>query len=289
MIGAGKNGPPGKYERWLSSASSGSVGIGCDNRPGELTVACRNRHASSGWRFICTENPWVGDSHSVHYQTFQVQVRNWKVGEVFVKKVGRLVSPRVQVFRCVMRRTRNSSYELEVGEILSLNFEPFLATPVSIASPPVVTSKPSLEDLSLSNRGTKGVIVHSLAISRDLQELGSGVIYYKYEKREKFEDYDMKADAKLGTFKIRRYNFGDEFFVHPLHSVRFDPDRPYEIPIEVLMADQSLSSSKVEKSSTRRSRSSRRPTPHYSPKGMPSTQRIRSSSSTEGTSSSLSS
>ncbi|MED6213464.1 hypothetical protein PIB30_093649, partial [Stylosanthes scabra] len=32
-------GPPGKYEQWLSSASSGSVGIGYDNRPGELTVA----------------------------------------------------------------------------------------------------------------------------------------------------------------------------------------------------------------------------------------------------------
>ncbi|MED6189121.1 hypothetical protein PIB30_092669, partial [Stylosanthes scabra] len=59
-----------------------------------------------GWRFIRTENPWVGDSHSVHYQTFQVQVRTCKVGEVFVKKVRRLVSPRVQVFRCVMRRTR---------------------------------------------------------------------------------------------------------------------------------------------------------------------------------------
>ncbi|MED6208156.1 hypothetical protein PIB30_042556 [Stylosanthes scabra] len=27
MIGAGKNAPPGKYERWLSSASSGSVGL----------------------------------------------------------------------------------------------------------------------------------------------------------------------------------------------------------------------------------------------------------------------
>ncbi|MED6201362.1 hypothetical protein PIB30_094204 [Stylosanthes scabra] len=27
MIGAGKNGPPGKYERWLFSASSGSVGL----------------------------------------------------------------------------------------------------------------------------------------------------------------------------------------------------------------------------------------------------------------------
>ncbi|MED6145304.1 hypothetical protein PIB30_023886 [Stylosanthes scabra] len=59
-----------------------------------------------GWRFIRSENPWVGGSHSVHYQTFQVQVRTWKVGEVFMKKVGRLVSPRVQVFRCVMRRTR---------------------------------------------------------------------------------------------------------------------------------------------------------------------------------------
>ncbi|MED6145125.1 hypothetical protein PIB30_022123 [Stylosanthes scabra] len=44
-----KNGPPRKYERWLSSASSGSVGIGYDNRPGELTVACRNRHASSAF------------------------------------------------------------------------------------------------------------------------------------------------------------------------------------------------------------------------------------------------
>ncbi|MED6132590.1 hypothetical protein PIB30_020417 [Stylosanthes scabra] len=39
-------GPPGKYERWLSGASTGSVGIGYYNRPGELTVACRNRHAS---------------------------------------------------------------------------------------------------------------------------------------------------------------------------------------------------------------------------------------------------
>ncbi|MED6116034.1 hypothetical protein PIB30_096382 [Stylosanthes scabra] len=31
-------GPPGKYERWLSSASSGSVRLGYDNRPGELTM-----------------------------------------------------------------------------------------------------------------------------------------------------------------------------------------------------------------------------------------------------------
>ncbi|MED6160341.1 hypothetical protein PIB30_050587 [Stylosanthes scabra] len=33
--------------------------------------------------------------------------------------------------------------------------------------------------------------------------MGSGVIYYEYEKREKLEDYDLKADAELGTFKIR--------------------------------------------------------------------------------------
>ncbi|MED6149711.1 hypothetical protein PIB30_065130 [Stylosanthes scabra] len=84
--------------------------------------------------------------------------------------------------------------------------------------------------------------------------MGSGVIYYEYEKCEKFEDYDMKVDAELGIFKIRRYHFDDESFVHPLHSVRFDPDRSYEIPIEALMADKIRSASKDEKSSTEKPR-----------------------------------
>ncbi|MED6210092.1 hypothetical protein PIB30_060867 [Stylosanthes scabra] len=113
--------------------------------------------------------------------------------------------------------------------------------------------------------------------------MGSGVIYYKYEKREKFKDYDMEADAELGTFKIRRYHFDDESFVHPLHSVRFDPDRPYEIPIEALMANKIVSSSKDEKSFTGRYLSSRRPTPYYSPRRMPVAQRERSTSSVKGT------
>ncbi|MED6146746.1 hypothetical protein PIB30_037563 [Stylosanthes scabra] len=113
--------------------------------------------------------------------------------------------------------------------------------------------------------------------------MGCGDIYYEYEKREKFEDYDMKADAELGTFRIRHYRFDDESFVHPLHSVRFDPDRPYEIPIEALMADKILSASKDEKSSTERPRSSRRPSPHYSPRAMPVAQRERSTSSVKGT------
>ncbi|MED6185352.1 hypothetical protein PIB30_056195 [Stylosanthes scabra] len=55
--------------------------------------------------------------------------------------------------------------------------------------------------------------------------MGSGVIYYEYEKHEKFEDYELKADAELQTFKIRRYHFDDESFVHLLHDVKFDPDR----------------------------------------------------------------
>ncbi|MED6161818.1 hypothetical protein PIB30_064323 [Stylosanthes scabra] len=113
--------------------------------------------------------------------------------------------------------------------------------------------------------------------------MGSGVIYYEYEKREKFEDYDMKADAELGTFKIRRYHFDNEPFVHPLHSVRFDPDRPYEIPIEALMADKILSASKGEESSAERPRSSKRPSPRYSPRTMPVAQRERSTSSVKGT------
>ncbi|MED6113118.1 hypothetical protein PIB30_067916 [Stylosanthes scabra] len=113
--------------------------------------------------------------------------------------------------------------------------------------------------------------------------MGSGVIYYEYEKREKFEDHDMKVDVELGTFKIRRYHFDDESFVHPLHSVRFDPDRPYKIPIEALMADKILSASKSEELSAERQRSPRRPSPLYSPRTMPVAQRERSTSSVKGT------
>ncbi|MED6163616.1 hypothetical protein PIB30_081667 [Stylosanthes scabra] len=88
--------------------------------------------------------------------------------------------------------------------------------------------------------------------------MGSGIIYYEYEKPEKFKYYDMKANAELGTFKIRHCHFDGESFVNPLHSVRFDPDRTYEVPIEALMADQPFSSSKTGKSSARGSHPSRR-------------------------------
>ncbi|MED6215597.1 hypothetical protein PIB30_115281, partial [Stylosanthes scabra] len=54
--------------------------------------------------------------------------------------------------------------------------------------------------------------------------MGSGIIFYEYEKREKFEDFDTKADAELGTFMIRRYHLDDKASVHPLRSVRIDPD-----------------------------------------------------------------
>ncbi|MED6187255.1 hypothetical protein PIB30_074703 [Stylosanthes scabra] len=107
----------------------------------------------------------------------------------------------------------------------------------------------------------------------------SGVIYYEYEKREKYEDFDEKANADLGTIKISRYHFDDESFVHPLHSDRFDPDRSYEIPIESLLTNQPLSSSGNGKSSTRGSHPSRqsRPTLHYSPRRSLSTRRLSSS------------
>ncbi|MED6148182.1 hypothetical protein PIB30_050701 [Stylosanthes scabra] len=113
--------------------------------------------------------------------------------------------------------------------------------------------------------------------------MGSGVIFYEYEKREEFEDHDTRVDAELGTFKIRRYHFDNESFVHPLHSVRFDPNRPYEIPIEALMADRIASAPKSEESSAERRRSSRRPSLHYSLRTMPVAQRERSTSSVKGT------
>ncbi|MED6109548.1 hypothetical protein PIB30_034772 [Stylosanthes scabra] len=113
--------------------------------------------------------------------------------------------------------------------------------------------------------------------------MGSGVIYYEYEKRETFEDHYMRVDAELGTFKIRRYHFDNESFVHPLHSIRFDPDRPYEFPIEALMADKIANASKSEESSAERRRSPRRPSPRYSPRTMPVAQHERSTSSIKGT------
>ncbi|MED6174788.1 hypothetical protein PIB30_072301 [Stylosanthes scabra] len=74
MIGAGKNGPPRKYERWLSSASSGSVGLA-----------------------MITD------------RTFQVQVQAWKVSKASVKISVCLAFSEVQVFRCMSRRTRGVS------------------------------------------------------------------------------------------------------------------------------------------------------------------------------------
>ncbi|MED6184699.1 hypothetical protein PIB30_050026 [Stylosanthes scabra] len=93
----------------------------------------------------------------------------------------------------------------------------------------------------------------------------------------------MRADVELGTFKIRRYHFDNESFVHPLHSVRFDPDRSYKIPIEALMVDKIASASKSEESSAERRHSSRRISPRYSPRAMPVAQRECSTSSVNGT------
>ncbi|MED6190206.1 hypothetical protein PIB30_103610 [Stylosanthes scabra] len=105
----------------------------------------------------------------------------------------------------------------------------------------------------------------------------SGIIYYEYEKCE-----NLKANAELGTFKIRRCHFDDESFVHPLHSIRFDLNRPYELPIKALMADQPLSSSCKGKSSVRGSHHSRQSSPmqHYSPKRSSSTRQVVSPSLT---------
>ncbi|MED6209722.1 hypothetical protein PIB30_057457 [Stylosanthes scabra] len=95
---------PADWSSGLSSASSGSVGFGYDSRPGELTVACRIRHSSYAFVWHCLGVP-----------TCSVRVRAWKVGEVLKMGLGRLVSPRVQVFRCVLRRTRSVGNWVKCG------------------------------------------------------------------------------------------------------------------------------------------------------------------------------
>ncbi|MED6138021.1 hypothetical protein PIB30_070434 [Stylosanthes scabra] len=66
--------------------------------------------------------------------------------------------------------------------------------------------------------------------------MASRVIYYEIEKHEKYEDSDERADSDLAVVKTQRYHFDDEPFIHPLHNIRFDPDRPYELPVESLLA-----------------------------------------------------
>ncbi|MED6199555.1 hypothetical protein PIB30_077050 [Stylosanthes scabra] len=97
--------------------------------------------------------------------------------------------------------------------------------------------------------------------------IGSGVIYYEIEKREKYEDSDERADSDLAVVKTQRYHFDDEPFIHPLHSVRFDPDCPYKFPIESLLALRRGDPSRGKDPTLRRSGPSTRasPIPPYSP------------------------
>ncbi|MED6139718.1 hypothetical protein PIB30_086423 [Stylosanthes scabra] len=97
--------------------------------------------------------------------------------------------------------------------------------------------------------------------------MGSGVIYYEIEKQEKCEDSDERADEDLAIVETRRYYFDDEPFIHPLHSVRSDPDCPYELPIESLLALRRRDPSRGRDPSPQRSGPSRRVslTPQYSP------------------------
>ncbi|MED6150020.1 hypothetical protein PIB30_068120 [Stylosanthes scabra] len=67
--------------------------------------------------------------------------------------------------------------------------------------------------------------------------------------------------------KTRRYHFDGEPFIHPLYSVRFYPDRPYELPIQFLLALRRRDAPKEGDPSPQGSGPSRRasPTPQYSP------------------------
>ncbi|MED6192664.1 hypothetical protein PIB30_012268 [Stylosanthes scabra] len=66
--------------------------------------------------------------------------------------------------------------------------------------------------------------------------MGSGIIYYEISRIEKYEDSGERTDSDFAIVKTRRYHFDDEPFIHPLHRVRFDPDRLYELPVESLLA-----------------------------------------------------
>ncbi|MED6127622.1 hypothetical protein PIB30_089802 [Stylosanthes scabra] len=97
--------------------------------------------------------------------------------------------------------------------------------------------------------------------------MGSGVIYYEIERHDKYGDSDERANSDFAVVKTRRYHCDDEPFVHPLHSIRFDPNRSYELPIESLLALKRKEPSTKRESTSRDSGSLRKASlmPQYSP------------------------
>ncbi|MED6218294.1 hypothetical protein PIB30_025385 [Stylosanthes scabra] len=97
--------------------------------------------------------------------------------------------------------------------------------------------------------------------------MGSRIIYYEIQMREKYEDSDEKVDSELAIVKTSRYHSDDENFVHPLHSIQFDLDRLCELPVESLLACQRRGPSERKEHSPQKSGPSRRSssTPCYSP------------------------
>ncbi|MED6190851.1 hypothetical protein PIB30_110024, partial [Stylosanthes scabra] len=91
--------------------------------------------------------------------------------------------------------------------------------------------------------------------------MGSGIIYYEIERHEKYEDSDERADSDLAIVKTQRYHFDDEPFIRLLHSIRFDPNRPYELSVESLLALRCGDPSKKKDFSPQESGPSRRPSP----------------------------
>ncbi|MED6209093.1 hypothetical protein PIB30_051356 [Stylosanthes scabra] len=89
------------------------------------------------------------------------------------------------------------------------------------------------------------------------------------EKREKYEDSDEIADSDLGIIKTQRYHFDDEPFIHLLHNIRFDLDRPYGLPVESLLALKRRNSAEKKDPFPQGFGLSRRAssTPQYSPLG----------------------
>ncbi|MED6199344.1 hypothetical protein PIB30_075082 [Stylosanthes scabra] len=136
---------------------------------------------------------------------------------------------------------------------------------VTGSSPSFKICKGSTESTQKGGTGHFGVVA---TFARREPYLDSfRVVVRLREDNRRYEDFDERADSDLAIVKTRRYHFDDELFIHPLHSVRFDLDRPYELPIESLLALRCRDAPKEGDPSPQGSSPSRRasPTPQYSP------------------------
>ncbi|MED6150039.1 hypothetical protein PIB30_068287 [Stylosanthes scabra] len=207
-----QNGPPGKYERWLSGASTGPVGIGYYNRPDELILACRKlvedcvteRKANKDYRLeevlecLCLKGrEWVrhkdGRPHYLRRNDLEPMAKGWYdfVCKSILPTINR---SELTVVRAVLIHSIIIGENINVEEIIANQFYKVVyKTDLSSSLPfPGIIAA-----LSLDAKVT--TLKDDTLINQELPIVGEAMIYRRLdsqqeESRKSFEAINQRMD-----------------------------------------------------------------------------------------------